>query len=285
MKTVLVTGSNGQLAKCISAVSEDHHNLQFIFANSLELNITKQTELTNFFKSNAIDWCINCAAYTAVDNAESEIESAKNVNTTGAKFLAEVCENNKVNIVHISTDFVFEGVSNIAYKEDDKTNPLSVYGKTKRDGEIEVVKANPKHFIIRTSWLYSEYNNNFMKTMLRLSKYRNELSIVADQLGTPTYAGDLAQTILEIINQNSKAYGVYHYSNEGVASWYDFAKAVFEINGSDIKTFPINSESYPTPAKRPYFSVLDKTKIKKTFNISIPYWRDSLKKTINNICN
>lgn len=282
MKTILVTGANGQLAKCISASIEKHTDVQFVFKNSAELNITKLNELTDFFESNRIDWCINCAAYTAVDNAESDIENAKKANSLGAKQLAEVCENNNVKIIHISTDFVFEGLKNKAYTEYDKTNPISVYGKTKRNGELEVIKANPKHFIIRTSWLYSEFNNNFMKTMLRLSEDRDELNIVSDQIGTPTYGIDLAQAILEIIKQNSNIYGVYHYSNEGVASWYDFAKAIFEINGTLIKIFPISSESYPTPAKRPHFTVLDTTKIKKTFNISIPYWRDSLKKAINN---
>jgi len=283
MKTVLVTGANGQLAKCISAISQKHHNLQFIFANSLELNITKLDELTSFFKSNSIDWCINCAAYTAVDKAETEIENAKNVNITGAQLLAEVCENSAVSLIHISTDFVFDGTHNKAYNEDDKTNPLGVYGTTKRNGELAVIKANPRHFIIRTSWLYSEFGNNFMKTMIRLSQDRNELHIVSDQIGTPTYAKDLAQAIIEIVNQDNKAYGIYHYSNEGVASWYDFAQAIFDINGNDIKTFPIHTESYPTPAKRPTFSVLDKIKIKNTFSISIPHWRDSLKIAIENL--
>lgn len=283
MKTILVTGASGQLGKCIESIKNKHSDFQFIFANSKALDITKLEQVSTFFDSEHIDWCINCAAYTAVDKAETDTDNAEKVNSQGAKNLAQVCTEQHVKIIHISTDFVFDGTQSHPYIETDETNPLGVYGKTKRDGELEVSKVNSKHFIIRTSWLYSEYNNNFMKTMLRLSQDRNEISVVSDQIGTPTYAKDLAHTILEIIHQDSKAFGVYHYSNEGVASWYDFAKAIFDLNESQIKTLPINSSAYPTPAKRPSFSVLDKTKIKKALHQQIPNWRDSLKECLSNM--
>lgn len=283
MKTVLVTGASGQLGKCIESIKDNHSSLQFIFADSKTLDITKLKEVKAFFDSRKINWCINCAAYTAVDKAESDAENANQVNVHGVKNLAQACANHNAKFIHISTDFVFDGNQSSPYSETDETNPLGVYGKTKRDGEQEVSVVSSKYFIIRTSWLYSEYNNNFMKTMLRLSQDRDEISVVADQTGTPTYAKDLAQAILEMVNQNSTTYGIYHYSNEGVASWYDFAKAIFELNGNTIKTLPINTSSYPTPAKRPPFSVLDKTKIKEVFHLNIPYWRDSLKECLSNM--
>ena len=210
------------------------------------------------------------------------LENAKSINTTAVKNLAQASLEQKTKIIHVSTDFVFDGEQNKAYKEDAFTNPLGVYGNTKLMGEKELKKINPNHFIIRTSWLYSEFNQNFMKTMLHLADERDELNVVSDQIGTPTYARDLAEVILQIVNQDNKAFGLYHYSNEGVASWYDFAKAIFEINKNKIKVNPVNTESYPTPSKRPHFSVLDKTKIKKTLSLTIPYWRDSLKTAISN---
>lgn len=283
MVRVLVTGADGQLGKCLKSIKEKHKNIEFVFTNRTELDISQENEVNEFFGSNSFDWCINCAAYTAVDKAESDIENAKRINATAVKNLANASFKHNVKIIHISTDFVFDGEQNKAYKEDAITNPLGVYGNTKRIGENELKKANPKHFIIRTSWLYSEFNQNFMKTMLRLANDKDELSVVSDQIGTPTYARDLADVILQIINQDNLAFGLYHYSNEGTASWYDFAKAIFEINKSKIKVNPIDTVSYPTPSKRPHFSVLDKTKIKKTFNLTIPYWKDSLKIAISNL--
>lgn len=283
MKTILVTGASGQLGKCIVSLKNKYRNFHFVFADSKALNITEFDEVATYFATRSIDWCINCAAYTAVDQAEDDVNLAEKTNVIGAKNLAIACTKHNAKIIHVSTDFVFDGTQGHPYVEVDKTNPESVYGRTKRDGELQVSKFNPNHFIIRTSWLYSEYNNNFMKTMLRLSQDRKEINVVSDQTGTPTYAKDLSMTILEIINIDSQVYGMYHYSNEGVASWYDFAKAIFELSGIDIKTVPINTVLYPTPAKRPFYSVLDKSKIKQTFNIDIPYWRDSLRIAISNL--
>ena len=287
MKTVLVTGANGQLAKCISAVSEDHRNLQFIFANSLELNITKQTELTNFFKSNAIDWCINCAAYTAVDKAENEPELSNKVNFLAVQYLAEAAKLYDCKFIHISTDYVFDGNSYKPYNENDKPNPQSVYGSSKLSGELVLKNNSYKDtIIIRTSWVYSSFGNNFVKTMLRLGNERQELGIISDQVGTPTFAGDLAKTILKILPKiKNNEVEIFHYSNEGICSWFDFAKAIFENTNTNCKVNSISTLQYPTPAKRPMYSVLDKSKIKDIFQITIPYWRDSLKECLTNMPN
>ncbi|WP_452230579.1 dTDP-4-dehydrorhamnose reductase [Lacinutrix sp. MEBiC02404] len=282
MINILVTGGNGQLANCIKDVESKHSNLNFIYTNSSELNITDFEAVQQFFNTQNIDYCINCAAYTAVDKAESEQQKAEEVNVVGAKNLAIACAEKNATLIQVSTDFVFNGEKSVAYTETDTTNPTGVYGATKLDGELEVAKNLEQHFVIRTSWLYSENGNNFMKTMIRLSENREVLNVVADQIGTPTYATDLAETIIEIITSQNQQYGVYHYSNEGVASWYDFAKAIFEESNIQIKVLPIPSEAYPTPAKRPHFSVLDKTKIKTNLQIEIPHWRDSLRKAIAN---
>ncbi|WP_066222849.1 dTDP-4-dehydrorhamnose reductase [Formosa haliotis] len=280
---ILVTGGNGQLATCIKDASIGFDQFQFTYTDSEDLDISNASAVNAFFENNQIDWCINCAAYTAVDKAESENDIARLINAEGAKNLAIACQNNGVKLIQISTDFVFEGNTSTAYSEGDKADSKSVYGKTKLEGENEIAKYLIAHFILRTSWLYSEHANNFMKTMLRLAESRTELSVVADQIGTPTYATDLASVILKIIKEDSSQYGLYHYSNEGVASWYDFAHAIFEISDTTIKVFPIKTEAYPTPAARPQFSVLDKSKIKNTFNIEIPHWRDSLKIAIKNL--
>ena len=283
MINILVTGGNGQLASCIKDFEKFHNHLNFIYTDYLELDITNKEDIVNFFNQNQkIDYCINCAGYTAVDKAELEEELANSINSIGAKNLAEVCKQNKATLIHISTDFVFDGTSSSGYLETDISNPISVYGATKFKGEQHIKEINPKHFILRTSWLYSEHGNNFMKTMLKLAKDRDVLNIVSDQIGTPTYATDLAEVIYKIITSKNTNYGLYHFSNEGVASWYDFAKAIFDIKQINIKTNSVKTEAYPTPAKRPIFSVLDKTKIKKTLNIEIPYWRDSLKKALSN---
>jgi len=280
MRTVLVTGGNGQLAKCIENVSSEYSELKFIFNDLPEFDITNQ-ELTNsFFSKMKIDWCVNCAAYTAVDKAEIEKDKAFETNSIGARNIALACRDNQTNLVHISTDYVFDGNSCKAYTEDDKTNPIGIYGSSKLDGEKEIATVFNNFFIIRTSWLYSEYGHNFLNSMVGLSKNKNEINIVVDQIGTPTYAKDLAMTICEIIVRGNNSFGIYNYSNEGVASWYDFAKAIFDIKNHQIKINPISTDEYPTLVKRPKFSVLDKSKIKETFNVHIPYWRDSLKKAI-----
>lgn len=282
MKTILVTGSNGQLANCIKDIEANYKGFKFIYTSASDLDITNSAQVDSFFKTNPIDFCVNCAAYTAVDKAETDSENAYNVNVIGAKNLALACKAYKATLLHVSTDFVFDGKNTSPYLETDQTNPLGVYGSTKLEGEKAISTLLNTYFIIRTSWLYSEHGNNFMKTMLRLNKDRDELSVVVDQIGTPTYAKDLAVILLKIISSNNKNYGIYNYSNEGEVSWYDFAKAIFEEIGSQIKLFPIKSVAYPTPAQRPQFSVLDKSKIKQALLIEIPYWRDSLRKAIMN---
>ncbi len=284
MKHVLVTGGKGQLALCIKDAQKNVEGYHFIYVDSDELDITNKQLVFSFFENQKLDFCINCAAYTAVDKAESEFEIAKKINEEGVNYVAEACQKHDVTLIHISTDFVFDGNNSKHYSEDDIPSPLSIYGETKLKGEQALINTGiEKYFIIRTSWLYSEFGNNFLKTMLRLGNEREELSVVCDQIGTPTYAGDLAKTIMHTIESSNDSYGLYHYSNEGVASWYDFAKAIFDENNLEINLLPIKTEAYPTPAKRPAFSVMDKSKIKETLQITIPYWRDSLKKAMNKI--
>ena len=282
MMNVLVTGSNGQLASCIKDLAKRDTSLNFIYTDYQELDICDLKQVEGFFKSNQkIDYCINCAAYTAVDKAESEVEKAFEINATGPKNLAQVCSEFDTILIQISTDFVFDGEKTEPYVETDVANPISVYGASKLQGEVEIKKIVKKHFIIRTSWLYSEHGNNFMKTMLRLAETRDEISVVSDQIGTPTYAGDLAEVILKIVRSKNTNFGLYHYSNEGQTSWYGFAKAIFEGSNLKIKTTPIKTEAYPTPAKRPKYSVMDKTKIINNLYIKIPFWDDHIKTIIN----
>ena len=277
MINVLVTGGNGQLASSIKNLAKQYEGLHLIYTDYKELDICDLNQIDGFFKTHPkIDYCINCAAYTAVDKAETDVEKAFEINAKGPKNLALVCNAQDTILIHVSTDFVFDGNRSEPYTETDIPNPISVYGASKLKGEIEIQKGLKKHFIIRTSWLYSEHGTNFMKTMLRLAETRDEISVVSDQTGTPTYAGDLADVILKIISSKDKNFGLYHYSNEGVASWYDFAKEIFKVSKLKIKTNPIATVAYPTPAKRPVFSVMDKTKIKKTLNIKIPHWREPI---------
>ncbi|MDC6365654.1 MULTISPECIES: dTDP-4-dehydrorhamnose reductase [Flavobacteriaceae] len=279
---VLVAGSNGQLGKCFQILvsKQGDHQFEFVFKSSSELDISNGREVIQDFKKNRYGYCINCAAYTQVDKAETEVERAMKVNIIGAKNLAIACEKFDATMIHISTDFVFDGRSGKPYQEEDECNPLSVYGGTKLDGEMSVQMTLKQHFIIRTSWLYSEYGNNFMKTMLRLSEERKELSVIDDQFGTPTYAKDLAAFVLKIVYSQETSYGVYHYSNQGETTWYSFAKAIFELSDTGIELYPIPTEAYPTPAERPKYSVLDKSKVEQTFGIQIPDWRDSLKQAL-----
>ena len=282
MRNVLVTGSNGQLASCIKDLAKQYEGLNFIYTDYQELDICDLNQVNTFFKSNKkIDYCINCAAYTAVDKAESDVEKAFEINANGAKNLAIACSEFDAILIQISTDFVFDGEKNEPYTETDVAKPISVYGASKLQGEIEIKQTLETYFILRTSWLYSEHGTNFMKTMLRLAETRDEISVVSDQIGTPTYAGDLADVILKIITTKNTNFGLYHYSNEGQTSWYGFAKAIFEASNLKIKLNAIKTVAYPTPAKRPVYSVIDKTKIKKTLNIEISSWRE----TINNNSN
>lgn len=283
MKNILVFGASGQLGQCIKTVAAVKNITPIIFPDESEANILDTDALNRLFEQHQPGWIINCAAYTAVDKAEDDAEIAEKVNKTGAENLAVLCKRYNAVLIHISTDFVFKGDVARPLKETDEASPINVYGQTKLDGELSVAAALDKHFIIRTGWLYSEYANNFVKTMLRLGSERSELKIIADQVGTPTYAIDLAGFIFHIIENYSEAYGTYHYSNEGVTSWFDFARAVFDISGTKVKAIPIRTDEYITKASRPLYSVMDKSKAKQTFGIEIPYWRDSLEICLNRL--
>ncbi len=282
---VLVTGANGQLGQAIEFISGNYPEINFVFCDSFELDITNKANCRKTFFKYKPNFCINAAAYTAVDKAESEPEQAYLINVIGARNLAETCKEYGSILLHISTDFIFDGNQTKPYTEMDTPNPTSVYGQTKLDGEKAIQEILKQHFIIRTSWVYSQFGNNFMKTMLRLASERDSLSVVNDQIGTPTNAVDLAEVLIKIVSSNSQLlisnFGIFNFSNEGHCSWYDFAKKIFEINNIKIDLIPIPTSSYPTPAKRPTQSVLDKTKIKSVFCVIIDCWDESLKK--NNI--
>ena len=274
---VLVTGSSGQVGNEIKAISSDY-SYNFFFTDRNNKDITSKDSIKEFCKTNNINVIINCAAYTAVDKAQSDEINADLINRKAVKKLALVSQELNIKLIHISTDYVFDGKNFKPYCEEFQTNPQSIYGKTKLDGENEMRDINPKNsIIIRTSWIYSYYGNNFVKTMLRLGKEKEELGVIFDQVGTPTYAKDLAITILDIIPQiDNQKVEIYNYSNEGVLSWYDFAKEIMKMAKLNCKINPIETYQYPTPAKRPHFSLLNKNKIKSTFNIEIPYWKDGL---------
>lgn len=278
---VIVTGANGQVGQSLQFISPNYPDIQFVFCDSKVLDITNLNNIYHVFEQYKPNYCINAAAYTAVDKAESEPEEAQLINVNGAKNLAEICKEFKTVLLHISTDFVFDGTKKTPYTEDDIPNPTGVYGQTKLDGERAIQKIWHKHFIIRTSWVYSQFGYNFMKTMLRLASERDKLSVVNDQIGTPTNAVELAEVLVKIINENSKLntehFGIYNFSNEGQCSWYDFAKKIFECNQININLEPIPTTNFPTPAKRPGYSVLDKSKIKNTFGVEVKYWETSLK--------
>ncbi|CAM1373831.1 dTDP-4-dehydrorhamnose reductase [Tenacibaculum xiamenense] len=280
---ILVTGASGQLGSEIREKSTEFSQHNYFFEDSKSLDITDSEKVKEVIEENNIEVVMNCAAYTSVDKAESEELNAENVNSLGVKNLLLALKG-KGKLIHISTDYVFNGKSYEPYKEEHYVEPIGVYGKTKRLGEEYILNSEVESIIIRTSWVYSSFGNNFVKTMLRLGKERNELNVIFDQIGSPTYARDLALVCLDSIDKDfSNLSKIYHYSNEGVTSWYDFAKAIMEISGVDCKIYPIETKDYPTPAKRPNYSLLNKTKIKKEFNITIPYWRDSLKDCIKKI--
>jgi dTDP-4-dehydrorhamnose reductase len=285
MSNIVVFGASGQLGNCIKNLTEATGIKSVYFPPESEANILDEEALKAVFDKYKPSFSINCAAYTAVDKAEDDRELAEKINKTGAENLARRCAANGSVLIHISTDFVFEGNKTGLLTEDDVAEPISVYGLTKLQGEQGIQHILKEHFILRTSWLYSEYGNNFVKTMLKLGAERDELKIIADQVGTPTYAMDLASCIMAVIDAKSTAYGIYNYSNEGVTSWYDFARAVFDISDTRVKALPIRTFEYPTKVRRPAYSVMDKTKIKQTFNIEIPYWRDSLITCIDHLKN
>ena len=280
---ILVTGSQGQLGSELQQISHLFPHWNFIFYDLPELDITDKNSVDNIIKYKNINVIINCAAYTAVDKAETETENAFNVNVTGAKLLAEAAKEANALLVHISTDYVFDGKTHSPWKESDATRPLNVYGKSKLEGEKAIREVNPSHLIIRTSWLYSNYGNNFYKTMQRLGMERDSLNVISDQAGTPTYARDLAYVIAKILSKIriDKQYAeIYHFSNEGICSWYDFACAIMEISKLNCKVKPVETCEYPAPSTRPAYSVLNKTKIKHHWGIQIRHWRKALEECI-----
>ena len=280
---ILLTGCNGQLGNEIQLLEKDYEKQRFFNTDVAELDITNQLAVADFVGRNEIDGIINCAAYTAVDKAEDNKELCTTLNTVAPAYLAAAVEKRGGWIVQVSTDYVFNGKAHKPYVETDTPSPDSVYGSTKLAGELGVQKFCKRAMVIRTAWLYSTFGNNFVKTMIRLGKEREELGVVFDQIGTPTYAGDLAKAIMTAVEKGIKP-GVYHFSNEGVSSWYDFTKAIHRIAGiTTCKVRPIHTSEYPTPANRPHFSVLDKTKIKETYDMESAYWEESLHKYIEKL--
>ncbi|MBR6438391.1 MAG: dTDP-4-dehydrorhamnose reductase [Bacteroidales bacterium] len=287
---ILVTGANGQLGNEMRIVSKGSSD-NYIFTDVAELDITNSNAVMDFIKDNEVKVVVNCAAYTNVDKAEDDETTAELLNAQAVEYLAKACKENDATLIHISTDYVFGGnEGNTPRKEDEPVNPTGAYGRTKLHGEQAIEKVGCKHIIIRTAWLYSEFGNNFVKTMRKLTAERDSLKVVFDQVGTPTYALDLAKVIIlfvdELKTSNSKLQtpnSIYNYSNEGVISWYDFAKEICELSGNVCDIQPCHSDEFPSKVKRPSYSVLDKTKIKNKLNITIPHWKESLKKCINNL--
>ena len=282
---ILVTGANGQMGNELQALATDFADYHFLFVTRDDLNIGDVAATEKYFNRHSINFCINCAAYTAVDKAESEPEHAFLINATAVATLAKVCKKNNTQLIHISTDYVFDGTASKPYKETDQTNPVSVYGKSKLQGEELAIEHAPSTIIIRTAWLYSSFKNNFVKTMLRLMKEKESINVVNDQLGCPTYVADLAAAIMQIItsNQSNKNPGIYHYSNAGIINWYEFAAAIKKLTDSTCIVNPVSTSKYPTAAKRPAYSVLDTTKIKETFAVAVPEWEDSLEKCLEKL--
>lgn len=276
---ILVTGANGQLGRSVRKISGEYPQHTFFFTDMPEMDITDIGQIEAFVMQNGVQAVVNCAAYTAVDRAETEPELAEKINYLGTKVLGEVAKTNSIPLIHISTDYVFCGEGCHPLKETDPTAPTGVYGKTKLNGEKALESMGCDVAIIRTAWLYSEFGGNFVKTMLRVAAERDSLNVVYDQVGSPTYATDLAHALMTVLGNGVHGFNIYHFSNEGAISWYDFAKAIFEESGIDIAVNAIESDKYPSPTKRPAYSVLSKEKIKQT-GATVPYWRDSLKECI-----
>ena len=283
---IVVTGANGQLGRSIRRLSVEHRELDFIFTDIDSLDIGNRDAVLAFAETHPVDFIVNCAAYTAVDKAEEEEEQCRRINTDAVAYLGEAAQHIGARILHVSTDYVFGGDSYMPYQESDPVSPTSVYGRTKLAGEKALSAVCPDAIIVRTAWLYSEYGHNFMKTMLRLGVERPEIRVVNDQIGSPTYAGDLAEAILSLLEkerQGEQNSGIYHYTNEGVCSWYDFAHSIIRIAGLPAKVISIPTREYPTAAKRPAYSVLSKEKIKREYHWVIPHWEDSLRKCLANM--
>lgn len=280
MKKILVTGATGQLGSELKVLSENYSQYEWFFADRNQVSLDNLAVLKNQLEAIQPNVILNSAAYTAVDKAESEPELADTVNNLAVGIIAQYANDNKVKLIHISTDYVFDGTSSVALTEEAITEPINIYGASKRAGELSCLEANPNSVIIRTSWVYSNFGNNFVKTMQRLLKERDTIGVVNDQIGSPTYAADLAQVMMDILNADKWIPGIYNYSNEGEISWYEFVLAIQEIGGYTCEVNGIPSSSYPTPAKRPSFSLLDKSKIKAVFRINVPHYKESLKKCL-----
>lgn len=283
MKKIIVTGANGQLGSEIRLLAKHYSNFDFDFVDRDDFSLEDNNSIIAYFEKSQPDFCINCAAYTAVDRAESEQDIADLVNHKAVAVIAEWCAKNDCKLIHISTDYVFDGNSPLPLIEDQATQPQNIYGATKLAGEKACIAQNPDSIIIRTAWVYSEFGANFVKTMLRLMKERDAIGVVNDQVGSPTYAGDLAQVILAIIVDVNWKPGIYHYSNEGEISWFDFAIAIKELTNSGCIVNGVSTAEYPTPAKRPAYSLLNKNKIKKVYGIEIPNYKDSLRHCLNRL--
>lgn len=273
---ILITGANGQLGTELHEILEREFPGQTLYTDVQELDLTNAKAVDSYVANNEITHIVNCAAYTAVDRAEEEKMLCAAVNTDAVKNLAMAADANGAKIIHISTDYVFDGTNHRPYRESDKVNPISQYGTTKRKGETLLLALAPQAIIIRTAWLYSAHGNNFVKTMLRLADSQPEIKVVCDQIGTPTFARDLARAVVKVLQSHQWVPGIYHFTDEGAASWYDFAKAIFRIADKDVKVTPIPTEDYPTPASRPSYSILDRTRIKATYGIEIPHWEEAL---------
>lgn len=285
MKNILITGANGQLGNEIRVASAHFPQFRFFFTDVTELDICNREAVHAYMAENHMDGIVNCAAYTAVDKAEDDAETCFRINRDAVKNLAEAAREYKLDIIHVSTDYVFDGKSYLPYTEVMPVNPSSVYGKSKLEGERILMEICPEAVIVRTSWLYSSFGNNFVKTMLRLGQERDMLNVIFDQVGTPTYAADLAVALLSILAAGKPAAGIYHYSNEGVCSWYDFTRSIHRLAGISCDLVPIESKEYPVRTPRPHFSVLNKAKIKQTYGIEILHWEDSLEKCIRLLVN
>ncbi len=282
---VLVTGANGQLGCALRRLLDREMPGEAIYTDKQELDLTDAAAVENFIRDNEVTHIVNCAAYTAVDRAEEEKRECALINTDAVKNLAAAADLLGAKIIHISTDYVFDGTNHRPYRESDKVNPISQYGTTKRKGETALLALAPESIIIRTAWLYSDTGHNFVKTILSLAKKQNEIRVVCDQIGTPTYARDLAEAVLAVLKSHQWVAGIYHFTDEGAASWYDFAKAILRIAGKKTRVVPIPTEDYPTLAQRPAYSILDRSRIKATYGVEIPHWEDALTDCVKLILN
>ena len=282
---ILITGANGQLGNEMRILGAQQSQHKLFYTDVEDLDITNKSAIYDYVSNNDIELIVNCAAFTAVDRAENEEPLARLLNALAVLNLGEVATEKGAKIIHISTDYVFDGKAYTPYRETDCPNPASAYGRTKLEGEQLLMQACPAAVIIRTAWLYSEFGNNFVKTMLRLGRERDSLNVVFDQIGSPTYALDLAQAIMTIINADKWIAGVYHFTNEGVCSWYDFTKAIHQLAGIECNVTPIRSEQYPTPTERPHYSVLDKAKIKEDYGVAVPHWHEALQRCVSKLTN